>query len=256
MRSYILLLILLFAIVCQGKGQTENNLPEEENSEQTGDTLRAVISTKFPGTAYPLIFEAAYFPGTTVDQGDMHYHFEVADLGKIKIEGGKIIACDPIVMQDGVAFAQAFPNGQFDVQLAVAKSDSSEGTAFSRILFSNEAVVQWEFALQPGQKQIDLHDTTFYCYGVDGGTGLFIDRKANKIFSRKPISDWEDVFITKAEENNYTGYIYEFDGHNLATFSTGYGDGCYATYIGLDKNGNVCRLLTDFEIVAWWQPKN
>ena len=137
MRSYILLLILLFAIVCQGKGQTENNLPEEENSEQTGDTLRAVISTKFPGTAYPLIFEAAYFPGTTVDQGDMHYHFEVADLGKIKIESGKIIACDPIVMQDGVAFAQAFPNGQFDVQLAVAKPSAASFSQMKQLYNGN-----------------------------------------------------------------------------------------------------------------------
>ncbi len=34
----------------------------------------------------------------------------------------------------------------------------------------------------------------------------------------------------------------------LATFTTGYGDGCYATYIGFDKEGHACQLLTDFEL--------
>jgi|GEM_PF-1178656 len=34
---------------------------------------------------------------------------------------------------------------------------------------------------------------------------------------------------------------------------TTYGDGCYATYIGFDKEGHPCQLLTDFGLVAWWR---
>ena len=45
--------------------------------------------------------------------------------------------------------------------------------------------------------------------------------------------------------------LYNFDGHSLASFSTGYGDGTYGTYVGYDEKGNVCRLLTDFGIVDW-----
>ena len=47
--------------------------------------------------------------------------------------------------------------------------------------------------------------------------------------------------------------LYNFNGHNIATFSTGLGDGHYATYVGYDEKGNICRLLTDFNLVGWWQ---
>ena len=109
----------------------------------------------------------------------------------------------------------------------------------------------WKFALLPSQKPISLTDSTFYCYGVDAGTGLFIDASAAKLFDAKGQSVWEEVFINKAEKNGYKGFVYDFNGHNLATFSTGYGDGCYATYIGLDEKGKVCRLITDFALVNW-----
>jgi uncharacterized protein DUF4241 len=83
----------------------------------------------------------------------------------------------------------------------------------------------------------------------------FIDSVASKIFNEKDHSEWEKVFIEKAEETGYTGLIHDFDGHSLATFSTGWGDGCYATYIGSDNKGNVCQLLTDFGLVEWWKLK-
>lgn len=38
---------------------------------------------------------------------------------------------------------------------------------------------------------------------------------------------------------------------NIVAFSTGFGDGRYSTYVGYDKNGEPCRLLTDFRLVDW-----
>jgi hypothetical protein len=32
-------------------------------------------------------------------------------------------------------------------------------------------------------------------------------------------------------------------------FKSGWGDGFYATYIGYDKAGNICRLVTDFVVI-------
>jgi hypothetical protein len=32
-------------------------------------------------------------------------------------------------------------------------------------------------------------------------------------------------------------------------FKSGWGDGFYATYIGYDKSGNICRLVTDFVVI-------
>ena len=253
MKSAISLLSTLTILVsCNNYKQPQNGGFDFDNKP---DTSKPVISISFKGIAYPNIFEAAFKTGTKVSQSDISYSFYNYDIGKIKIESGKIIASDPIVMHDATPFTQTFPKGEFSVHLAMAKTDNDERVAFSRIVFFDKPISKWEFALLKGQKPIPLKDTSFYCYGVDAGTGIFIDSVSNVDFNIKDHSEWENVFITKAEKNGYKGYIHDFEGHNLATFSTGYGDGCYATYIGFDNEGNVCQILTDFGLVEWWKLK-
>jgi len=249
--TIVLVLALTVLLSCNNYKQQGVKILVTDNHNH--DTVNPVIITHFKTTAYPEIFEAAFSDDTKVNQGDIIYSFYNLDIGIIKSETGKLIACDPIVMHDASPFAQNFPTGDFPVHLAMAKTHNDERVAFSRIIFSDNAVTKWDFALQKGQKPISLKDTSFYCYGVDAGTGIFIDSIANESFNKKDQSEWENVFITKAEKNGYKGYIHNFDGHNLATFSTGYGDGCYATYIGFDKQGKVCQILTDFGLVEWWK---
>jgi hypothetical protein len=252
MTSIISLLSALTILVsCNNYKQPSDSIITADNGEP--DTVKPIIVTSFNSAAYPNIFEAAFGKDTKVTEGDVSYNFYRLDIDKIKIESGKLIACDPIVMHAASPFTQNFPIGDFPVHLAMAKTHNDERVAFSRVVFADKIITKWEFALQKGQKPIPLKDTSFYCYGVDAGTGIFIDSVSNEIFNKKNHSDWENVFITKAEKNGYKGYIHDFDGHNLATFSTGYGDGCYATYIGFDNEGKVCQILTDFGLVEWWK---
>ncbi len=225
---------------------------------QVMDNLKHSVIKEYNVHTTPEIYETAFFKNTVVKKDSINFKFYSVDIGNIQVESGKLIACDPIVMKDGIAFTQKFPIGQFPVQLAIAKRDSDERVAFSRILFSNDTVTMWEFALQPGQKQKPITGDDIYCYGVSAGTGLFIDEQANKIFQQKDFSVWEHVFVKDIEKNyrnTWSYVVHEFDGHNLTAFSTGYGDGCYATYIGFNSKGEVCRLLTDFGIVQWWKQK-
>ena len=218
------------------------------------DSIVQEIITGYKGTEQPIIFEAAFHPTTAARSSVVSFHFETLDLGSLKISSGKIIACDPIVMDDAHPFAQVFPVGNFPVQLALAKFEKGERVAYSRIKFSDNPVVLWMLATKEGQEPLSLADSSFYCYGVDAGTGIFIDSVANDKFKVKDYKEWEHVFVTKADKHGYTGFIHYFDGLGLATFSTGYGDGCFASYIGFDEAGNVCRLLTDFGLVEWWKP--
>jgi hypothetical protein len=217
------------------------------------DTAKPLVTTSSTINSYPDIFEAAFQSDTKVTQGDITYTFDRLDIGNLTIESGKLIACDPVVMHDAQPFTQSFPLGNFPVHLAMAKTPTDERVAFSRIVFSDKAIARWTLALKIGQKPISLRDTNFYCYGVDAGAGIFIDSVANVRFNTYDHSEWEDVFVAKAEKNGYTGFMHDFEGHNLATFSTGYGDGCYATFIGFDSEGNACQLLTDFGLVEWWK---
>lgn len=235
-----------------------NAMTNNPANGQGMDDLKHSVVKEYNVQTAPQIFETAFFQNIVVNEDSLNFTFYSVEIGKVKVESGKLIACDPIVMKDGVAFTQQFPIGQFPVQLAIAKIDSDERVGFSRILFSDDTVVKWEFALQPGQKPKPITGDDIYCYGVDAGTGLFIDEQANKVFQQKGFSLWEQVFvkdIQKNYRNSWNYVVYEFDKHNLTAFSTGYGDGCYATYIGFNSKGEVCRLLTDFGIVQWWKQK-
>ena len=249
MRKGIIVLVfsLILILSCQGN---KNN----------SSYIKPQIFTNNTNQIFPIIFEGAFSNDTSVKQDTFDYDFKVIDIGILNVESGKIIASDPIVMHDRIAFTQDFPIGRFPVQVAVAKSKNFEVNCFCRINFSNEEVVKWEFALLPGQKKITLTDSIIYCYSVDASMALFIDETANKIFNKKTTkeweSDWENIFVKKSEEcNNKAGFIHTFNNHNFATFFTGNGDGCYATYIGFDKENQVCRLLTDFGIIRWWTLK-
>ena len=243
-------IILIFCYSCNQSASTAA-IPDFGNEDV--DTSKPVITTTFMSAAYPEIFEAAFATDTRVTYSRRAYSFYYYNIGKIKVESGKLIACDPIRIHDALPFTQIFPRGEFFVHLALAKTNKYERVAFSRIRFSNNPVVKWEFALLDGQRPISIKDTGIYCYGVDGGSGVFIDSISNSYFNKKGNLEWQNVFITKAKTTGHTGYIHNFEGHNLATFSTGYGDGCYATYIGFDNRGEVCQLLTDFGIVEWWR---
>lgn len=223
------------------------------------DTLIFAKVKRYNVNAFPFIFETAYYDSTQIKQDTFLLSFYLFDIGRINIESGQIIACDPINMADARPFLQTFPTGKFPLQLSIAKVNNAERIAFSRIYFSDKPVVKWEFALDSGKTQSPIDGETFYGYSVDGGTGLFIDVKANKAFSDVSKTDenlWENVFTGEMNTEKLYGWqylLYNFQGHNLASFSTGFGDGRYATYVGYDNKGNPCRLLTDFGLVDWWK---
>jgi hypothetical protein len=201
--------------------------------------------------AFPTIFEAAFRKGTTAKQDAETYIFTVTHLGNLSSETGKLLAGDPITIAARQAFAQRFPVGEFPVELALAKTIGDERVGFARVCFSSHPVAKWQLAQLPGQKPLALTDSSVYCYGVDGGMGVFVDSVANQQLALRGLAAWDTVFMRNTDLPGYSGYLYRFTGHNLATFTTGLGDGCYATYIGYDASGKVCRLLTDFGLVVW-----
>ncbi|MFT3700990.1 MAG: DUF4241 domain-containing protein [Agriterribacter sp.] len=222
------------------------------------DTLRIQPHTVI---TKPVLFETAFFYNSTAVLNNIPIHFFQIQIGKLKVETGKLIACDPIQLENFEPFTQQFPTGKFPVQLSIAKIKTDERVAFSQILFSESAVAKWEFALQKGQQPLSIFSDTIYGYGVDAGMGMFIDEKASKAFSLLIKDDqnlWEKIFLKSMHEqyrNTWDFLLYDFQGGNFAAFATGYGDGSYATYIGFDEKGLPCRLLTDFGLVDWAKNK-
>jgi hypothetical protein len=205
--------------------------------------------------AKPVLFEAAFIKGTTHKVKDATINLYGITIGKIKIASGYIIACDPGHIDEyGIPFTQVFPKGEFPVQLAIAKVGIEETIAFARINFSDGPVAKWEFALLEGQPPIPVGGKEMHGYSVDLGVGIFIDRDASKVLDKSNLTDSDAALYKEMDKhyhNDWRYTMYNFGQHNLAAFSSGFGDGYYATYIGFDATGKPCRLITDFGFIDW-----
>lgn len=257
MRHFLTAILFLS---CTDFSGHRNLTAQQLSSNMTTDKLDTAKTKVYPVTAKPDIFETAYFEGTEVKINDtVRLTFYGVDLGKVNLETGKVVACDPVMTYQQEAFTTQFPTGQFPVQLAIAKvnDNQNELVAFSRILFSEEPVVKWEFALKKGQEPISIFGDSMYCYPVDGGLGQFMDESSfNRLEKLDEQSQSQVLDNLIAELDKHTRRSWQFANAtykdiNIVAFTSGFGDGRYPTYIGYDKNAKPCRLLTDFGLVNW-----
>ncbi|MCG2614113.1 DUF4241 domain-containing protein [Terrimonas sp. NA20] len=203
----------------------------------------------------PASLEAAFSEGFTHITGEHQYSFYTKEICNLHIKEGRIIACDPFLYNDDQPFTAQFPIGSFPVELAIARINDDERVGFARIRFSQDKPVRWEIAVVEGQDTSTLSSDEIFGYGVDAGTGAFMDASGGK----------ELLSFLKAEYNNFQLLIdaleindrdtwswleWQQNGANAAIFSSGWGDGVYATYIGYDANDRICRLVTDFCVIG------
>lgn len=202
------------------------------------------------------LFSEAFGPGVTVTPPDGPIQLSGLDIGKLAVPSGRIVACDPFLCDRIEAFGRRVPVGKFPVQLAVARfSDGDERVAFTRILFADRPAVRWEMALRPGQTLQDLKPGYIHGYGVDTGTGAFMDAATQAPYLAATAGEAATMRLVDALNDAPVGtraWLLRPFGHaNVAMFSSGLGDGFYASYFGLDEAGRVVALVTDFGVVEW-----
>ena len=253
MKHLVYLLIPFVFLSCR------NVFPKRDVPVLSTEKLDTIQSLP-PVTATPAILETAFIKGTThTTVNDKTFYLYGINIGKLKITSGRLIACDPLHVDEyGIPFTQVFPTGEFPVQLSIAKLDKEESIAFARISFSDEPVVRWEFALQAGQQPMAVGSKKMHGFSVDGGTALFMDETGKKVLDRKTVEDMDAAVFKEMDKHYHFDWryaLYNFGDHNLAAFSTGFGDGYFGTYIGFDAAGKPCRFVTDFNVVDWKQKK-
>lgn len=191
-----------------------------------------------------------------IEKESISYNFYQVGIGKLNVVNGQIIACDPLLFNYEKPFDTVFPTGQFPIELAIARIDDDERVGFSRIKFSDKSPVRWTIAVKAGQEPSTLSDDEIYGYGVDSGTGCFMDTSGAEKYSyylSQKDSNYE-VVIEEMEatyKHTRSWLMWEREGFNVAMFSSGWGDGFYATYIGYDTENSICRLVSDFGLLEW-----
>ena len=117
--------------------------------------------------------------------------------------------------------------------------------------------MNWEFALKKEQVPISVFGDAMYFYPVESGLGQFIDERSfKKLEKLEEVSNGQitDNLFEELDQHSRPSWKFantNYKDINIVAFSTGFGDGRYSTYVGYDKNGEPCRLLTDFRLVDW-----
>ncbi len=187
----------------------------------------------------------------------VHYtiNFYTQQIGSLDIPTGKIIVTDILTLPDNTPLNVTFPIGKFPVQLAIgvynySLEEKDERVGFARIKFDDSLPVRWEMALLPEQNIEDLKEDEIFGYGVDSGTGSFLDYSNHELI--QDFMDSEEgcdiIFSEMDTTYKHTRSWYIWSENKVAIFSSGTGDGFYASYIGYNENNNIGRLVTDFSI--------
>ena len=120
-------------------------------------------------------------------------------LGELYLPTGKIVANDPCCLFEGTPFTRTVPPGSYPVNLWVWEGGGDKRVAFAGLRFREGAPVRFEMALLAGQDTAELSEDGFYGYGVDSGTGGFMDEQT---FLRltEGLEEWEGGIFSALDD--------------------------------------------------------
>jgi len=180
---------------------------------------------------------------------------ERRDIGRLRLPSGRIVAADAMVEPTLPAFDRAVEPGEYPVHLAIAhfRKGGDQRIAAAWLVFSSKAITRWVPSGLEATARGQPKPGEAAAYGVDSGTGSFLSPEA----AASMTAQLTDGFAEHIAEQMHATYVHtrewamvELPGQlNLALFSSGLGDGAYASYWGLAADDQPVVLLTDFGLL-------
>jgi hypothetical protein len=220
-----------------------------------------------PLTDLNRIFEDGYaFKYDMPNYGVQDVTISTHNIGDLTLTSGTLLPWDLLMIPDHrYCLDRTVAPGRYPIVLSVANflPTPDPRVAAAMLKMSDAAPVRWEPALVK-QRNPDGGDR--FTYGVDSGTGSFMDTDVARTLAPLVWEEWEDTnrfeqFCSHALVEMYknslgahsrTGWanivVDEDTGANVVIFSSGWGDGAYASFWGFDARGNVANLVTDFAL--------
>jgi len=187
---------------------------------------------------------------------------DVQPVGVLNLPTGHLIAQDPgWGVHPGVQpFTATVPPGRYSVTLSISHWDRSPTPGFAspmrlvnaaKLIVRDEPPASWDLALQPGQNPATLDDESFYGFGVDSGTGCFLDASALDQLDRMRRLDHSALDDAMGNAFDLGGIDVPTDDPelNIIVFKCGMGDGAYPTWIGLTTGGDITYFVADLELL-------
>ncbi|AIC29260.1 hypothetical protein IE4771_CH04211 [Rhizobium etli bv. mimosae str. IE4771] len=183
----------------------------------------------------------------------------VIHMGNVELTSGRVVAADPLAQPDRPALARTVAPGEYPVTLYQAFGR----IAAASMRFAEGRPDRWELAVLPGQDPATLKDDEIFGYPVDAGVGCYmdaqtlalIDERQAQVQAQKPGADinyYDDVLAADLDANKSIYALHRpvaGKKGNVAVFWSGWGDGFYPVFWGLDRDGRALVLLTDFGVI-------
>jgi len=218
------------------------------------------------------------------DINDFELHYDLAEemsgqelveihIGDVNLPTGKIIVADPFFSLEQRPFSRTVEPDKYPVYIYMTEVDQlHHRIAYAKIKLRPEDATKWILALTDdltSEELKDLGEDEFYGFPVESGLACFLDEETNNAFINKmdelqennPESNYyEDVLADEFREysgkNNFSRELGEWNDHrpdaesdnNVIIFASGWGDGYYPAYWGLNENGDTVELVIDFLI--------
>jgi len=207
-------------------------------------------------------------------QAEMSAHELVEiHIGDINLPTGRIIAADPFFTDGQKPFSRTVEPDKYPVYIYVSEIDKlHHRIAYAKIKFRPEEATKWILALTNDLTEAELNDLAedeFYGFPVESGLAAFLDEETNAQFiakmdaleEAKPDANYYDEVLAEqfraySGKNTFSRELGDWNDHrisddtdnNVIMFASGWGDGYYPAYWGLNDNGDTIELAIDFLI--------
>jgi hypothetical protein len=187
------------------------------------------------------------------DAGDL----SVVKAGDLVLPSGRVTAAD-VHLFGQPPFGRAVPPGRYPVLLLRAEYAEGEAVAAAMLRVAPGDPVTWEPATIAGVDPAGVDPDSFGSYGVDSGTAAFAGAEAAERLNAGDEGLWEAygdevmrrLFPAEGDLRlSAEVFVDPATGANIIAFSSGFGDGGYPAWFGLNGAGEPLLLLTDFGIL-------
>ncbi|WP_075343487.1 DUF4241 domain-containing protein [Tenacibaculum agarivorans] len=261
------LVIFIILSACGNKKSATKNI-KEEATLFTIDEIGTKVNTKYP------LFEKLK-TDKDFSQKNEKYKTELLELGNLNITSGELVLCDirehkdppNKFYPDSNPFVIQLKHGAYNINVIIANTiDHGDRTAFVELNITNHKATQWILAHKTSHNLYNLERGSLYGTNTEAATLTLFDRKSGIIFYEKRSDYLKEN--TEKSEFDFFEYIFKYseydlknytksscinvdlgEKNNLIQFCTGYGDGSYPAYWGIDKDNYICALVIDFGVL-------
>jgi hypothetical protein len=229
----------------------------------SGDPLSdPAVAGPLPSFTLPPVMEIGDVYRSFVELGSARAGGEEVELsvvraGELVLPSGRVLAAD-VYLFGQPPFDRLLPAGRHPVFVLRAERDAGMDAAAAMLRVAPGDPVEWEPATTGGVDPGTLDPAAFASYGVDSGTAAFASAEAAERLESGDEALWE-AYGERIQDQMYPGedeyrliaevVVDPVTGGNVIAFASGWGDGGYPAWFGLDADGEPLVLLTDFGIL-------